>query len=240
MTKPSAPALQALHTKTVCVPVGSRPWKARAVAAVLGATLLMAGSGLAQARQAERAAPFVELGSLDSRAGEAKDAFIVRVGQAMAQASAGRRGQEVCGMIMTTPQNDAWRVRLVANGMHMGCAALRFDEPGYLPSGETIHTHQTRGPITAEQVQSIAEGNGEYDHGPGYVVAGGGVFSLQHPLVPVDQIGRYDRAQPAPALTLGQYRGKAKIRQDVQDDLKSRLGSRRGAHGSTRGNPPGR
>ena len=63
---------------------------------------------------------FVELGALDSEPGEALDPFLVRVAQAM-DSFTSITGHEVCGVIMQSEQEDAWRVRLTTNRSHIGC-----------------------------------------------------------------------------------------------------------------------
>lgn len=197
--------------------------------------VLAALPGVSQARSADNMAPFVELGAVDSQPGETKDAFVLRVGQAMAQEAEGRR--EVCGMIMVNLRGDAWRVRLVSNAEHMGCVALRFRETKFVASGETIHTHQVRGRMSLDQAQRLPEE--EFAHGPGYVVAGGAVFSLQHELAPVQRLGYYNLKAPGANLVGGGYIGRPQISEQTQETLKAQLFGRRAPSGNQGGSAPG-
>lgn len=89
---------------------------------------------------AMKIAPFVELGALDSKPGEAKDAFMMRVARILDAFTTATR-HEACGAVMKSATGEAWRVRLITNRSQMACMRIMFDENGFEPTTETIHSH---------------------------------------------------------------------------------------------------
>lgn len=144
-------------------------------------------SNALHAHEAETTDPFVELGALDSQKGEALDAFLVRVAQAM-DLFTRTTHHEACGVILVNARHDAWRVRMTTNRSHISCVMVAFDEPGYTRLGPDIHSHpRVPGGIPAN-VQDIARNQAfvcghnlivfdetfserDLDRGPGYLVS---------------------------------------------------------------------
>ncbi len=216
-----------IKNASIAIPVGPRPWKNRALASIVGGVLLVAGiAGGADAANrntdSQPSQPFVELGVLDSQQGETRTDFILRVSQAMAQRAQNR---EVCGMLMTTPQDNAWRVRLISTDAHIGCALLRFNEKGFVSTGETIHTHDVSKRISLSKAQSLVKT--ELTYGPGYVVTKDNVFHVQHELAPVELVGQYSSRGGYQPLSTGGYTGRPQIQQPVQDSLLEKIRARR-------------
>jgi hypothetical protein len=144
-------------------PVGTRPWKSRALAGVIfGCALLMGGAAAASTTDADNAvassshvaahkkwlAPektgvanaFVQLGVIDSAEGEKKNDYMMRVAGVL-HAFTAQTNYEACGGIMKKEDGIGWRVRLITNRSHLGCVSMVFDEPGYQVTYETIHSH---------------------------------------------------------------------------------------------------
>lgn len=217
-------ALKALGNAHTAVAVGPRSWSARLVSSVgalaLATALLVAPSG-AQAHdhdasqipsivpelssitqepinwttpaQAAINLPFVELGAMDSRPGENKEAFLLRVGKVLDTFTTMTR-HEACSAIMENADQNAWRVRLITNRSQMACARIIFEENGFSPTAETIHSHprpkRFEGTISlrANQMDQRIAGrfcgnrfslddagfsDGDKKNGPGYLVARG-------------------------------------------------------------------
>lgn len=151
--------IRSAHTAAL---VGKRKWKdrlaSRIVASGLLAVALVAGSAPVLAHdpseetsiyeefnsvspeEAAIRAPFVELGALDSHVGEDKEVFMLRVARVL-DAFTVRTGHEACGAVMETQSKDAWRVRLITNRSQIACVRVIFEEDGFGPTEETIHSH---------------------------------------------------------------------------------------------------
>lgn len=192
-------------------PIGKRLWKSRPIASMLLGVALLLG-GQTQAHQGEHNIdqpmvgkteiselmwqasshpnlPFVDLGVVDSREGESKNEYMLRVGQILDRFTVAS-GHEGCGIIMENKAGDAWRVRLITNRSQVACVSMLFDEPGYHLTDETIHSHpQPRGGIVYANFQdqtlrgfdcgrrlAIDDADfspGDLENGPGYLVARG-------------------------------------------------------------------
>ncbi len=178
-------------------PVGKRQWKKRALAGLMtGTFLLLSANALAQNIQTQPISPnhpniaFIDLGVIDSKPSESKDDFMLRVGSYLDNYT-GRTNHEACGMVMSSPNGDRWRVRVITNQSHIACVRMVFDEPGFQSSNETIHSHpevkngrsifanindQALRQFSKGQRLSISDEDfSEMDisNGPGYLVARG-------------------------------------------------------------------
>lgn len=140
--------------------------------------------------EAQRIAPFVELGVLDSLPEESKDQFMLRVARSLDDFTE-RTRHEACSAIMSNPEQTQWRVRLITNRSHVGCIRAVFSEPGFLATNETIHSHpqdssfqtmfanradaRLRGFSCKERliVDDKSFSPGDLTNGPGYLVARG-------------------------------------------------------------------
>lgn len=92
------------------------------------------------ASRAQALERFVELGVMDSVAGEGLTEFLVRVAQVM-QAFTTHTGFEACGVIQVHAEQLKWRVRLTTSRAHIGCTLVAFPEPGFVSWGADIHSH---------------------------------------------------------------------------------------------------
>lgn len=240
-------ALSRIQSATNVVCVGKRAWKDRPVAKLIAACALsvavLASAAPASAstvipsvaatlqrtnsispEEAARTAPFVELGALDSALGEEKAAFMLRVARVL-DAFTARTGHEGCGAVMETPEQDAWRVRLITNRSQVACVRVMFEEDGFLPTAETIHSHplghhrhkdkgkllrvnavdaRLRGWRCGSQVKIFDDdfSPGDIENGSGYLVSRGRLLYLEEGDETGRLVGAIDRAAPLDRLTL--------------------------------------
>lgn len=214
-------ARRLLSQPLILFPVGKKAWRSRALGALLGAGILLGaaaptaalaheGDGETSRRltpaEAATQAPFVDLGVFNSRKGEDKDAFMMRVGKFL-NAFTHATEHEACGMLMAREDGTGWRVRVSTNRSQLACASIRFDETGMRPTRETIHTHPSRTRyIHANARDTRLRGfrcgssviiapfdfsDGDYENGPGYLVVDDMVYYQNGP----DQrreVGRID------------------------------------------------
>lgn len=163
---------------------------------------------------------FVELGALDSTPGEAFDPFLVRVAQAM-DSFTSITGHEVCGVIMQSEHEDAWRVRLTTNRSHIGCVMVSFDEPGFRRYGTDIHSHPRlpggatvnaqdvmRRPdfhcgMTALVFDETFSGQ-DLSRGPGYLVSRNRLLYQNGADKPFRQLATFETLDTPPELALRQ------------------------------------
>lgn len=172
---------------------------------------------------AMKIAPFVELGALDSKPGETKDVFMMRVARILDAFTTATR-HEACGAIMKSANNEAWRVRLITNRSQMACMRIMFDEKGFEPTTETIHSHPK--PKRFEGVISVRISRADMrlgvglcgrhaklddetfsprdlTNGSGYLVARGRLLYHDHDIHTQKVIGVIDPTVPMDALTVG-------------------------------------
>lgn len=136
-------------------PVGRRGWQSRALASLFGiAACVMLnpakagthpGGPTITPEQARIAAPYVELGSLDSRPGEDLDAFVLKAGGVIHDFTRAT-GHEACGVLMVADDDlegtrGPWRVRLITNRSHIACVMIEYADQGYRRLGPGIHSH---------------------------------------------------------------------------------------------------
>lgn len=165
-----------LKTPSSIMPIGDRPWAARALASfICGVGIMLTGQahaheshelahadnslagmttlldpaeditrqyakGITFSTSSQDNYPYVDLGVIDSRPGEEKQAYLHRVGQVLNDFTLAS-GHEACGAIMENEEGDAWRVRLTTNRSQFSCVKMIFQEEGYLLTDETIHSH---------------------------------------------------------------------------------------------------
>jgi hypothetical protein len=133
---------------------------------------------------------YVDLGVIDSTPGEAKADYMLRVATVLDQFTT-VSGHEACGVIMQRTDDSGWRVRLTTNRSQLGCVRMLFDEPGYVFTDETIHSHPN--PRWSSSLHANAQDSrlrgfgcgdrilvhdedfspGDLANGPGYLVAEG-------------------------------------------------------------------
>ena len=153
--------------------------------------------------QANLAAPFVELGAIDSLPEESFDRFMVRVAKSLDWFT--RETQyEGCGLIMVNEQENAWRVRLTTNRSHIGCVMIDFQEVGFKRLGPDIHSHphlpegavanhadiqRRRDFECGSHLKVFDERFSETDfaHGPGYLVSRGRLLYQRGKQWPIQQ-----------------------------------------------------
>lgn len=175
-----------LSNPTTVIPVGPKAWSSRALAKVLALSCVgvltvapvasaqslstvLSGMGplvtstaepkILTAEKANQEYPLVELGAMDSKVGESKEDFLLRVGTVL-HGFTGQTGHEACSGIMESQQPNAsgvpvYRVRLITNRSQISCLRVLFNEQGFKYTGETIHSHP----------YSVSPWNGKYtDH----------------------------------------------------------------------------
>jgi hypothetical protein len=226
MNKHTKPAINdLLHRVETSYPVGERKWHKRALAGCAGMLLGLAmAPAMAQSNTPptqnmtahSTKAPFVELGALESKAHEGKTHFLLRVAHTMDYYTS-TTGREACGVVMVNDDNTKWRVRLLANDVHMGCVHLRFDEPGFYNGGQTIHSHFVQGKLDPSDIAGVQAQ--EFVHGPGYLVLGGVLVEFQHQSLPIHILGTIDRLAGVDVPVMGGYRGVPQIEAQLQDQM---------------------
>lgn len=166
--------------------------------------------------QAALVAPFVELGAMDSWPGESQNDFLVRVAQAMDLFSR-RTRFEACGVILKATRADAWRVRLTTHRSHIACLMVSFDEPGFAPTGEDIHSHPRVVGGTLANAQDVVRNprfqcnqrlvvfderfsERDLDRGPGYLVSRGRLMYQRGRAHPFQQRATFDAIEELPPL----------------------------------------
>lgn len=157
MTKQSCDRLNQAKARLSCIfPVGNKPWKRRAAAALFGMALIMgaadathaneikapamAGADYMTPEDANKYTPFVDLGVMDSQANEDLDQFVMRLSHYI-DAFTRITQHEACGVIQERTDGQGWRVRVITNRSQIACARVHFEEPGYRATDETIHSH---------------------------------------------------------------------------------------------------
>lgn len=168
---------------------------------------------------ASKATPFVEVGAMTSNPGEGKDAFLVRVAQTM-DVFTRTTEHEICGVIMVSDNNDAYRVRLTTNRSHIACTMVVFAEPGFSRLGPDIHSHPfNTGDIRANardivyrkdfscgQKMTIFDhrfSTVDFNHGAGYLVTRGQLLYQHGVEWPIRQLAVFDRIDEPEALEIG-------------------------------------
>lgn len=91
---------------------------------------------------------YEDLGAFVSAPAETKEGFMLRVGSFLAHYTL-KTGWEACGMVQESIEGKAWTVRLVTNGSQMGCARVAFEQDGFVPLDESIHSHPAGPRLTA-------------------------------------------------------------------------------------------
>lgn len=175
---------------------GARDWSLRRGfnIALLGAALAFAGmSTPLQAKiipnaNAPALAPSIAVGVWTSQASESKDDFVRRVGATLTAYTKANK-IEVCGHLMKSRHGEGWRLAMTTSRSHLGCIAVSMDDPDYMATPETVHTHPYIGSVhpSVEDV-AIMPGRGfsvggmrqyfqpedfsnqDYASGPGYVI----------------------------------------------------------------------
>ena len=235
MSIPTSDVCSALTQAQDIVLMGKKSWRNRLVGrlpAMVSAVLLCMppaqaadhppGKWLTPA-QANVAAPFLELGSLTSNQGEAKEAFLLRVARVLDN-YAGTTQQEACSAIMVNQDHTQWQVRLITNLSHVACARVVFDEPGFTYSGATIHSHpksekKTYNDFTVVVINEIdtrlvgglecgkrlAVEDDKFslldrENGEGYLVSRGKLRYVKDYYAKAHVIGKVDRTLPVPDL----------------------------------------
>ena len=237
--------LTRLKAATAVVPVGRRDWGRRLVSRILASVALAlavwvspipahavedvdkVSATLQRMRaispeEAAARAPFVELGAMDSKSGETKVDFLLRVGR-MLDAFTGRTRQEACGAIMKSPTEESWRVRLITNRSQMACVRIIFPENGFIPTTETIHSHPIGAKGDSLRVRTNAMdmrlrggwscgsrvdlfdedfSRTDVENGAGYLVARGKLLYLPAGEEKGQLVGMIDRTAPMDILTL--------------------------------------
>jgi hypothetical protein len=254
----SVDTLDRIKAATAVVPIGRRAWNKRLISGLLAsvalAVSLWAGPVSAHEahevdkvsatlqrmraispEQAATRAPFVELGALDSRPGESKVDFLLRVGRIL-DAFTGRTRHEACGAIMKAPNAEAWRVRLITNRSQLACVRIIFPEQGFEPTRETIHSHPIGGKwseglrITTNAMDLRLRGRwpcgtrigvldkdfspGDIQNGAGYLIARGKLLYLAEGEERGRILGEVDRAAPLDPLSVSSPDSKAQAREE--------------------------
>lgn len=166
--------------------------------------------------QADLVAPFVELGAMDSWPGESQHDFLVRVAQAMDLYSR-QTSFEACGVILKASGASMWRVRLTTHRSHIACLMVSFDEPGFAPTGEDIHSHPRVVGGTLANAQDVERNprfvcnqrmvvfderfsERDLDRGPGYLVSRGRLMYQRGRAYPFQLRAAFDPVEEKPAL----------------------------------------
>lgn len=166
--------------------------------------------------QADLVAPFVELGAMDSWPGETQHNFLVRVAQAMDLFSR-QTSFEACGVILKAAGASMWRVRLTTHRSHIACLMVSFEEPGFAPTGEDIHSHPRviggalanaqdveRNPRFACNQRMVVFderfSERDLDRGPGYLVSRGRLMYQRGRSYPFQLRAAFDPIQDKPSL----------------------------------------
>ena len=164
-------------------------------------------------------APFVELGAMDSVAGETRETFLVRVAQTMDLFTRTTR-HEACGVLMESHDKARYRVRLTSNLSHISCVKVQFDEPGYGRVGPDIHSHPRIPGGVEANAQDVARrrdfscgqrifvfdetfSSVDFQQGAGYLVTRGQLLYQHGRQWPIQQIASFDPIDTYPALALG-------------------------------------
>ncbi len=137
--------------------------------------------------------PFISLTTIIQRDGESQDQYLVRLAQWMLNYTTGTN-YEICGALAKS-ESGQLSVRLFTNNSHISCANTGAVAPGYVATGDSIHSHPVnerftindadrafiRDRIGGGQVKrnaAFAAGgkdfsDQDYLSGPGYLVAHG-------------------------------------------------------------------
>lgn len=171
--------------------------------------------------QARLAAPFVELGAMDSAPEEALEPFLLRVAAVM-DAFTDRTAQEACGVLLAS--RDAprqFRVRLTTNRAQIACVMVDFDEEGWERVGPDIHSHPHFTSLATTNAQDAARRKkqfacgvsmnvhdaffsaGDFARGPGYLVARNRLLFQHGANFPARLVGEVE-PRSAVVLSVGQ------------------------------------
>lgn len=174
-------------------------------------------------QEAAKNLPFVELGALDSRPGEGKDQFMLRVGKVLDTFTSLTR-HEACSAVMENEDGNAWRVRLITNRSQVACARIIFEENGFAPTAETIHSHPRPRKfegvvaIRANRMDQLIAGkfcgnrfnlddarfsDGDLKNGPGYLVARGQLLYRDGTSPGFSVVGSVDALEEVSQLVVG-------------------------------------
>lgn len=203
---------------TTIFPVGARSWSIRALSGWMVGMALLAGGALPALADDEpgtyQAPAFVELGVVNSRPEEAQNDFLMRVARVLDRFTR-TSGHEACGAIMASADNTRWRVRLITNRSQLGCVRMMFDEPGFVLTPDTIHSHPlpNRGRLYANARDQVLRGfrcgtpvivhdesfsKSDVANSRGYLVAQGQLLRLKDDVV--SQLGTIDLTAPIDGL----------------------------------------
>lgn len=169
--------------------------------------------------EAREKSPFVEVGAMTSQPGEEKDVFLTRVAQTMDLFTRTTQ-HEICGVIMVSESNDAFRVRLTTNRSHIGCTMVVFSEPGFERLGPDIHSHpRAPGGVEANARDIVYRkdfscgqrmfifdhrfSSVDFKHGEGYLVSRGQLLYQHGDQWPVRQVAVFDPIEEPVALEVG-------------------------------------
>ena len=163
--------------------------------------------------------PYVELGAMTSRPGEAKEDFLVRLAQSM-DLFTRSTGHETCGMIMESDTGGTYKVRLTSNRAHISCTMMSFREPGFHAIGEDIHSHprivggvKSNGPDVKSRSDLHCGGriiiydetfsDVDFRNGPGYLVSRGRLLFQHGAQWPMRQVATIEAIQESEPLQVG-------------------------------------